>query len=120
MNPYTLEPLERFEHPTAQLRSKSWDEFAGLNGPKMDFVMTVYDQAAGDVWPGKPATAHWSFPGPAKFEGPEAEKRHFVAEVYGQINRTLMVFVNLPLESLDENELKQRLAGVGEAISQRN
>lgn len=120
VNPYTIALLERFEHPVDDLRSKSWDEFAGADAPQMDFVITVCDQAAGEVcpvWPGKPATGHWSFPDPAKFEGRETEKRKFFDRVYGQINKALSVFVNLPLESLDEAELKRRLAEIGAAIS---
>ena len=121
LNPYTFELLQRFDHPTEDLRSKSWGEFATVGAPQMDFVITVCDQAAGEVcpvWPGRPATAHWSFPDPAKFEGPEAEKRKFFAEVYGQINKALAVFVNLPIESLDENVLKKKLAQIGDAISE--
>jgi arsenate reductase len=122
VNPYTIELLQRFDHATEELRSKSWDEFASANAPEMDFVVTVCDQAAGEVcpvWPGKPATAHWSFPDPAKFEGTELETRNFFSQVYGQINKALAVFVNLPIQSLDENELKKKLAEIGDVISQR-
>ena len=121
VNPYTIELLERFEHPVNELRSKSWDEFAGADAPQMDFVITVCDQAAGEVcpvWPGQPASAHWSFPDPAKFVGSEDETRKFFEGVYGEINKALAVFVNLPLESLDENELTKKLAEIGNAISQ--
>jgi arsenate reductase len=121
VNPYTVEVLRRFDHPTEHLRCKSWDEFAGADAPKMDFIITVCDQAAGEVcpvWPGKPAVAHWSFPDPAKFEGPEDQKRKFFTTVYGQIANALTAFVTLPVESLDENELERRLAEIGDAISQ--
>jgi arsenate reductase len=123
VNPHTIELLERLDHPTEQLRSKSWNEFASVDAPKMDFIITVCDQAAGEVcpvWPGKPATAHWSFPDPAKFEGPEAEKRKFFTEVYGQINKALAVLVNLPFESLDETAVKNKLAEIGKTISTRD
>lgn len=121
VNPYTIELLQRFDHPIEDLRSKSWDEFAAADAPQMDFVITVCDQAAGEacpVWPGKPATGHWSFPDPAKFEGLEDEKRKFFTTVYGQIANVLAAFVTLPIESLDENELKKKLAKIGDAISQ--
>jgi arsenate reductase len=114
--------LHRFDHPTEHLRSKSWDEFASADAPKMDFIITVCDQAAGEVcpvWPGKPATAHWGFPDPAKFEGPEDEKRKFFTTVYGQIANAITALVTLPIDSLDENELKRRLGEIGDAISQR-
>ncbi len=122
INPYTIEVLQRFDHPTEHLHSKSWDEFAHADAPKMDFIITVCDQAAGEacpVWPGKPAVAHWSFPDPAKFKGPENETRKFFTTVYGQIANALTAFATLPIESLDENELKQKLTEIGDAISQR-
>ena len=122
INPYTLELLQRFDHPIEGLRSKNWDEFATPNAPSMDFVVTVCDQAAGEVcpvWPGKPATAHWSFPDPAKFEGPEEQKRKFFNKGYGQINTALAVFVNLPFETFDETELKSKLAEIGDSIPGR-
>lgn len=121
VNPYTVEVLQRFDHPTEHLRSKSWDEFAGADAPKMDFIITVCDQAAGEVcpvWPGEPAVAHWSFPDPAKFEGPEDQKRKVFTTVYGQIANAITAFVTLPVESLDENELERRLAEIGDAIPQ--
>jgi arsenate reductase len=76
INPITLELLNRLKLPTRGLRSKSWDEFAAPGTPAMDFVFTVCDQAAVEVcpiWPGQPITAHWGFPDPAAFVGPEAE-----------------------------------------------
>ncbi|MFQ5545836.1 MAG: arsenate reductase ArsC [Acidiferrobacterales bacterium] len=120
VNPHTLALLARFEHPIADLRSKSWDEFCSENAPTMDFVVTVCDQAAGEacpVWPGKPATAHWGFPDPAKFEGTEAEIQALFSKTYGRINNTLAVFVNLPFEKLDTETLRQKLADLGELSS---
>ncbi|MEE8624836.1 MAG: arsenate reductase ArsC [Acidiferrobacterales bacterium] len=120
VNPHTLALLTRFEHPIADLRSKSWDEFCGENAPTMDFVISVCDQAAGEacpVWPGKPVTTHWDFPDPAKFEGTEAETRAFFTEIYGRINNTLSVFVNLPLEKLDTETLRRKLADLSELSS---
>ncbi len=119
VNPYTTEVLQRFDHPTEHLRSKSWDEFAGAGAPKMDFIITVCDQAAGEVcpvWPGKPAVAHWSFPDPAKFEGSDEQKRAFFTKVYGMINNALSLFVSLRLEALESAALKQKLAAIGETI----
>jgi arsenate reductase len=120
VNPYTIELLERFDHPTEQLRSKSWDEFAGDDAPKMDFIVTVCDQAAGEVcpvWPGQPAVAHWSFPDPARFDGTDQQKRAFFAKVYGMINNALSMFVSLRPEALEPAELKQKLAAIGETIA---
>ena len=65
VNPIALKLLEQNRYPTHQLRSKSWDEFAKPDAPVMDFVLTVCDQAAGEVcplWPGQPVSAHWGVP----------------------------------------------------------
>jgi arsenate reductase len=64
VNPLAIELLERNRIPTGDLRSKAWDEFARGDAPQMDIVITVCDQAAGEVcplWPGRPVTAHWGF-----------------------------------------------------------
>ena len=111
VNPYAVELLEKLNHPTVELRSKSMDEYSGEDGPRMDFVFTVCDNAAEScpVWPGQPMTAHWPFPDPAAFDGGEAEKRALFADVYGQIHNRLSIFVSLPFESLDRLPLKKRL-----------
>ena len=78
VNPFALELLERNRMPTDGLRSKNWDEFAQPGAPKLDFVFTVCDNAAGEVcpvWPGQPMTAHWGIPDPAAVEGSDEDKR---------------------------------------------
>jgi arsenate reductase len=83
----------------------------------MDIVITVCDQAAGEicpVWPGRPATAHWGFPDPAAFQGTEAEKRAFFARVYDMIEKRLQAFVALDLDRLDPARLKQALGALAE------
>ncbi len=92
VHPLALELLEQRGHPTGGLRSKAWEEFAQADAPRMDFVITVCDRAAGEVcpiWPGRPVTAHLGFPDPARLKGTEAETRAFFAQVYGQIHDTL-------------------------------
>ena len=119
VNPFALELLQSLGHPVEGLRSKSWDEFAADDAPPMDFVFTVCDNAAGEVcpiWPGHPMTTHWPFPDPAALEGSEAEKRALFAEVYGQISNRISIFVNLPIESLDNLALKERLAEIGRKV----
>src|SRR5512147_1885128 len=78
VNPFALELLEKNHFPTGGLRSKSWDEFAQPDAPQLDFVITVCDNAAGEVcpvWPGQPMTAHWGIPDPAAVEGSDEERR---------------------------------------------
>ncbi len=112
VNPYALDLLKRLNHPTSHLASKSWDVFAAEGAPKMDFVVTVCDNAAGEacpIWPGVPMQAHWPFRDPAAAEGSEAEKRQVFADVYGQIHNRVDIFVNLPITTLDKLSLQQRL-----------
>ncbi len=119
VNPYALDLLRSLNYATDGLRSKDWDEFAQANAPIMDFVLTVCDSAAGEacpVWPGQPMTAHWGFPDPAAFDGTEAEIRAFFAEIYGQIERRLSIFANLPLDALDRLALQRRLAEIGQTM----
>jgi protein-tyrosine-phosphatase len=116
VNPYALDLLKSFNHPTGELRSKTWDEFAAPGAPQMDFVITVCDNAAGEVcpvWPGQPVTAHWPFRDPAAAEGTEAEKRQVFADVYGQIHKRVDIFVNLPINALDRLSLQKRLREMG-------
>lgn len=66
VNPGALQLLERLQIPTEGLRSKAWLEFAQPGAPRLDFVITVCDNAASEacpVWPGsKPSTAVTSGP----------------------------------------------------------
>ena len=116
INPYAIDLLKQFNHPTADLYNKSWDVFAEPGAPHMDFVFTVCDQAAGEVcpiWPGQPISAHWPFEDPAAFDGSEAEKRALFARVYGYIANRIGIFVNLPIESLDRLSLQRQLEEIG-------
>jgi protein-tyrosine-phosphatase len=107
-----MDLLARMNYPTAHLRSKTWDEFAGPGAPHLDFVFTVCDQAAGEVcpiWPGRPMNAHWGFPDPSQFTGSEAEIHSQVADLFRQMSRVLGNFAALPIRSLDRLALKRRL-----------
>ncbi|HYD46107.1 MAG TPA: arsenate reductase ArsC [Phenylobacterium sp.] len=115
VHPAALALLQKLGHPTEELRSKSWDEFAQAGAPELHFVFTVCDNAAGEVcpvWPGQPVTAHWGVPDPAAVQGAEAEVAAAFAETYGQLRRRLEPFVNLPLASLDGLSLQRRLGDI--------
>jgi arsenate reductase (thioredoxin) len=121
VNPYTIDLLKQMRLPMGELRSKSWDEFAQPGAPELDFAFTVCDQAAGEVcpvWPGQPITAHWGFPDPALFEGPEAEKRVVFADVFRQIETRIKIFVALPLERLSRLAIQHELAQLGQKQAQ--
>ncbi|MGE0652198.1 MAG: arsenate reductase ArsC [Alphaproteobacteria bacterium] len=118
VNPYVIDLLKRNNYPTKNLRSKDWTEFARPDAPELDFVFTVCDQAAGEVcpiWPGQPMTAHWGFPDPAAFEGPEAETRAVFAEVFRQLYTRITLFIALPMQSLDRLSLQKKLDDLGKA-----
>jgi len=121
VNPGALALLQKLNYPTAELRSKSWDEFAGDDAPPLNFVFTLCDDAAGEVcpiWPGQPMTAHWGFEDPAAATGSEAEVAQKFAEIYGQIERRLEIFVSLPISSLDRLTLQKRLDDIGRDLSE--
>ena len=116
VNPFALELLERNRLPTADLRSKGWDEFAGPDAPPLDFVFTVCDQAAGEmcpIWPGQPVSAHWGIEDPAAVQGSDDEKRKAFFKAYNQLQNRLSIFVSLPLEKLDRLALKDKLDEIG-------
>ena len=117
VHPYALDFLRNQNHDIADLRSKSWEEFAGDSAPEMHFVFTVCDNAAGEtcpIWPSQPMTAHWGVPDPAASGGSEAEQRQAFAEAYRQLNNRISALVNLPLRSLDRMALKTRLDEIGD------
>jgi arsenate reductase len=112
VHPLALELLDGLKMPTAGMRSKSWDEFAAQGAPPLDFIITVCDNAAGEmcpVWPGKPVTAHWGIPDPAAVEGTDGERRAAFRAAYDELARRIAAFVNLPIDSLDPAQVQQRL-----------
>jgi len=116
VNPFTLELLQANGHATESLRSKSWDEFAAAGAPRMDFIITVCDNATGEVcpvWPGQPVSAHWGFEDPAAAQGSDEAKRAKFAEVYGKIARRVRLFLSLPLDTLDPTARRKRLQDIG-------
>ncbi len=102
-NPLGLQVLQSAGVPINGLRSKSWDEFAGDQAPRMDLVITVCDNAAGEVcpyWPGQPATAHWGYPDPSAGDGTDAEKLEAFRQTLQALKRRLERLVSLPPEKL--------------------
>ena len=116
VHPMTLELLTRMHHSIADVRSKSWDEFARPGSPPLDFVITVCDQAAGEMcpaWPGQPMTAHWGVEDPAAFEGPEDKQRTLFKQVYFVLDNRIKIFTSLPLDKLDRLSLQKQLDQIG-------
>ena len=116
VNAYAIRQLEVAKLPTTGLRTKSWDEFATPDAPKMNFVFTVCDNAASEVcpvWPGQPMTAHWGVADPAAVAGtPEQIERAF-RDAFVVLERRISLFLSLPLASLNSLAIKQQITEIG-------
>ncbi len=91
------------------LKSKSWDVYAEPDAPKMDFIITVCDNAAGEqcpYWPGQPVTAHWGFPDPSQVQGSDMEKRRAFNDVMNGLKKRLDILTAMSLDKLDSMSLK--------------
>ena len=109
-NPLAIETLAQAGLPVEGLYSKSWDEFAKPDAPKMDLVITVCDNAAGEVcpyWPGQPATAHWGYADPSAVDGDDDQKREAFNQTLHRMRRRLEIFVNLPPSSLSKMTIEK-------------
>jgi protein-tyrosine-phosphatase len=109
-NPLAIETLVKAGISTDGLYSKSWDEFAKPDAPKMDLVITVCDNAAGEVcpyWPGQPATAHWGYADPSEGDVSDDQKREAFKQTLHLIRKRLDIFVNLPQASLSKLSIEK-------------
>jgi arsenate reductase len=116
VNPHAIALLDKLDYETGPFRSKSWDEFARPDSPKLDFVITVCDDAAGEVcpiWPGQPMTAHWGMPDPAAVEGTESDIALAFADTYRMLNNRIGAFANLKMSGLDRLSLQTRMREIG-------
>jgi arsenate reductase (thioredoxin) len=114
-NRMALEALQHAGISTNGLRGKSWNEFAKPDAPQMDLIITVCDNAAGEVcpiWPGHPATAHWSYADPSETAGDEAQQREAFRQTLLEIHRRLALFVALPPAALQRLALQTSARGL--------
>src|SRR5581483_8562483 len=117
VNPLAITLLRKSNYDVSHLRSKSWDEFAAPDAPKLDFVFTVCDDAAAEIcpiWPGQPMSAHWGMPDPASATGSSAEIALAFSDAYRMMNNRITLFMNLPMASLDRMSLQRRLQEIGQ------
>ncbi len=115
VNPFALERLQLEGITLADARSKSWDEFAQPGAPALDFVITVCDNAAGEVcpvWIGQPITAHWGVFDPVAVE--DDEKRIAFAKAFAILERRIQLFTSLRPESLERMALEQQVRDIGD------
>lgn len=115
VHPMALSVLQGLGFDTTDMRSKSWDEFAGAGAPQFDFIFTVCDNAAGEtcpVWIGHPMTAHWGIEDPAAIEG-EGQRESFLQALRYLQNR-IALFLALPISSLDDMAMRRKLKDIGQ------
>jgi len=116
VRPEAVAELESARLSTDGLRSKSWDEFAKPDAPKLDFVFTVCDNAAKEVcpfWPGQPLTAHWGVPDPAAVRGTAEEIQDAYRSAFVTLERRIDLFLSLPLATIDELAIKREIDRIG-------
>jgi arsenate reductase len=116
VRPEALKQLEFAHIETKGLRSKSWDEFAKDDAPKMDFVFTVCDNAANEAcpfWPGQPMTAHWGIPDPAAAKGTPEEIERAFCDAFSVLDRRIGLFLSLPLSTLERLAIQRKIDSIG-------
>jgi arsenate reductase (thioredoxin) len=121
VNPFAVALLEKNGLATQGLRSKSWDEFARPGSPRLDFIFTVCDNAAGEVcpvWPGQPITAHWGVADPAAVTGTEEAKRKAFLRAFSELSARINLLIALPVEKIDRQTLKRKLEDIGRSGSE--
>lgn len=118
VQPHAAELATALGYPAERLRSKSWDEFALPDAPRMDFVITVCDDAAGEacpIWPGHPALAHWGVADPAAVAGDEHSRRTAYREAFATLRRRVELLLALPADKLDGLAAAPELQRIAEA-----
>lgn len=116
VHPAAIHQIQVANLPTARYRSKDWSEFAKPDAPRIDFVITVCDNAAKEmcpVWPGHPMTAHWGVPDPAAVEGTPEEIEKAFRDAYIMLDKRISLFLSLPLSSLDNLAIKKEIDRIG-------
>jgi arsenate reductase len=118
VNPHATALLECLRIPASDARSKSWDEFAVPGAPEFDFVITVCDNAAGEVcpiWPGRPVTTHWGVEDPAAVTGTELDVTNAFRRAFEVLEHRIKAFTSLPIDSLEHLKLQQHMDQIGQS-----
>jgi len=116
VHPLALTTLRNLHVSDSGFRSKSWGEYAKSDAPTMDFVITVCDQAAGElcpVWPGQPITAHWGLPDPAAVDGSDEDKRRAFTDTAVTLKRRLEFMLSLPMDKLERMAIQHQVREIG-------
>jgi arsenate reductase len=118
VNAFALDLLAKHRIDPSGLRSKSWDEFAAPGAPRLDFVFTVCDNAAGEtcpLWPGQPITAHWGVADPAALQGSDEDKRKAFLKAFTELSTRINLMLALPMDKLDRQALTGKLKDIGKS-----
>lgn len=118
VHPFAIEQVLPTGYPVEELRSKSWEEFAFLNAPEMDLIVTLCDSAAGEacpIWPGRPVSAHWPVKDPLGEEDSEEEARAKFGAVFRQLSLQIDRLLSLPLADMDKAGIEQELKAIADA-----
>jgi arsenate reductase len=116
VNPFALKVLQSYGYPVDGLASKSWEAFAGPDAPRMNFVLTVCDNAAGETcpfWPGQPITAHWGIEDPAAIEGNDIDRERAFVTAFRYLRNRVSLLISLPVATLSRLALESRLQDIG-------
>ncbi len=116
VRPEALNEIQSAGIPADGFRSKSWDEFAQPDAPKLDFIFTVCDNAANEVcpiWPGQPVTAHWGVPDPARATGTPEQIQQAFRDAFLMLDGRIGLFLSLPIAEIDHLSLKRQLDAIG-------
>jgi arsenate reductase len=119
VHPLAIETMQNMGLPVDGLHSKSWEEFARPDAPPLDVIVTVCDDAAGEVcplWPGKPMTAHWGVEDPAAFQGAEDAQREKFREVALILRQRIERFLSVPLVTIDKRAMQAKLKEIGQRV----
>ena len=115
VHPIALKLAREMGYPLELLRSKTWDEFGRDESPRMDFIITVCDSAAGEecpYWPGHPTTAHWGFADPAAVTGSDQDMWDAFRKVEMGLRNRIELLLDLPIDKLDHLQIKDELHSI--------
>ena len=119
VNPLAIEILREESFETGAFRSKSWDEFAEEDAPKLDFIFTVCDRAADEVcpiWPGQPVSAHWGIEDPDQPQLSMEQQRKLFRKAFSELDHRIKIFSRLPIDKLDALSLQKQLDEIGNTL----
>lgn len=114
VHPRSLATLQAHGMKAIGFESKSWDVFKDL--VELDIVITVCDNAAGEVCPvfyGIPVKGHWGTPDPAHFEGTDAEITAEFERVFAILEKRVKALVELDVDKLSREQLAAKLNEIG-------